>query len=133
MRLGGQLRNMDPGAASIPGATSFHVASAQAQLLDAALRLARSPLASLEKEGHPAGELRLQQLRRLLKSGRGLPLFFPEHELGFRYEPAGVPATIEPPTSIPNQIQKRSEPRTQTSPGTQTSTPSLADGRARGD
>ena len=65
--------------------------------------------------------------------GRGLPLFFPEHELGFRYEPAGVPATIEPPTSIPNQIQKRSEPRTQTSPGTQTSTPSLADGRARGD
>mmetsp|Transcript_32897 Transcript_32897/g.86854 ORF Transcript_32897/g.86854 Transcript_32897/m.86854 type:complete len:732 (-) Transcript_32897:43-2238(-) len=64
----------------------------KARLLETALALARAPLAVLERPGHPAGDLRLQELRRLLRRGAGLPLFFPEHELGFRYETTGAVA-----------------------------------------
>ena len=49
---------------------------------------ARAPLLCLERYGHPIGEQRIADLRQHLSpsdGGGGLRLFFPEHELGFRY------------------------------------------------
>ncbi|CAM9132737.1 unnamed protein product, partial [Hapterophycus canaliculatus] len=49
------------------------------------LRLGRRQLKSLREEGHPFGESRVRALRRLLGEGGGLPLLFPEHDVGFSY------------------------------------------------
>ncbi|CAN0557374.1 unnamed protein product, partial [Ectocarpus sp. 8 AP-2014] len=49
------------------------------------LRLGRRQLESLREEGHPYGESRVRDLRRLLAEGGGLPLLFPEHDVGFAY------------------------------------------------
>lgn len=54
------------------------------------LRLGRRQLASLRVEGHPYGESRVRALRRLLADGGGLPLLFPEHDVGFRYSGEGA-------------------------------------------
>lgn len=57
-----------------------------------ALALARAQLGCLEKPGHPLGDLRIQQLRRLLAKGGGLPLVFPKHELAFAYSEGALEA-----------------------------------------
>lgn len=49
------------------------------------LRLGRLQLKSLRTEGHPYGDARVRSLRRLLAEGGGLPLLFPEHDIGFVY------------------------------------------------
>lgn len=54
------------------------------------LRLGRRQLESLRNEGHPYGESRVRALRRLLADGGGLPLLFPDHDVGFRYNGEGA-------------------------------------------
>ena len=54
------------------------------------LRLGRRQLESLRVEGHPYGESRVRALRRLLADGGGLPLLFPDHDVGFRYSGKGA-------------------------------------------
>lgn len=53
------------------------------------LRLGRRQLESLRQEGHPYGDARVRSLRRLLAEGGGLPLLFPEHDVGFVYDEGG--------------------------------------------
>lgn len=57
------------------------------------LRLGRRQLESLRREGHPYGEARVRSLRRLLAEGGGLPLLFPDHDVGFVY---GKGAMVQP-------------------------------------
>lgn len=54
------------------------------------LRLGRRQLENLREEGHPYGEARVRALRQLLADGGGLPLLFPDHDVGFRYSGEGA-------------------------------------------
>ncbi|CAM9098191.1 unnamed protein product [Laminaria digitata] len=54
------------------------------------LRLGRRQLESLRREGHPYGDARVRSLHRLLAEGGGLPLLFPEHDVGFVYREGAV-------------------------------------------
>lgn len=49
------------------------------------LRLGRRQLANLRRPGHPYGDWRVRSLHQLLAEGGGLPLLFPEHDVGFAY------------------------------------------------
>ncbi|CAN0599242.1 unnamed protein product, partial [Ectocarpus sp. 12 AP-2014] len=70
-------------AASLLGKTS--AAESSEERSERILRLGRRQLESLREEGHPYGESRVRDLRRLLAEGGGLPLLFPEHDVGFAY------------------------------------------------
>lgn len=52
--------------------------------------LGRRQLKSLGEEGNPYGDARVRSLRRLLAEGGGLPLLFPEHDVGFAYGKGAV-------------------------------------------
>ena len=59
-------------------------------LLASMLALGRRPLRSLEKAGQPYGAACLTKARNVLRDGAGLPLLFPQDDLGFRYSPRGM-------------------------------------------
>ncbi|CBJ25915.1 Monooxygenase [Ectocarpus siliculosus] len=80
LNWGGGIRDM---AASLLGKTS--AAESAEERSERILRLGRRQLESLREEGHPYGESRVRDLRRLLAEGGGLPLLFPEHDVGFTY------------------------------------------------
>lgn len=61
------------------------------------LRLGRRQLESLRREGHPYGDARVRSLHRLLAEGGGLPLLFPEHDVGFAYREGAVLANKKSP------------------------------------
>ena len=64
---------------------------------DNILRLGRRQLQALRREGHPYGDARVRELRRLLAEGGGLPLLFPEHDVGFTYRKGAV---LPPPENL---------------------------------
>lgn len=76
------------------------------------LRLGRRQLESLREEGHPYGESRVRALRQLLADGGGLPLLFPDHDVGFRYsgEGAAVFAGKGAPPRPPLAVAGAAEP-----------------------
>lgn len=68
-------------------AASFWRSEARSEKI---LRLGRRQLESLRREGHPYGDARVRSLHRLLAEGGGLPLLFPEHDVGFAYREGAV-------------------------------------------
>lgn len=54
-------------------------------LLTSMLALGRRPLRSLEEVGQPYGAACLAKARKVLQDGAGLPLLFPQDDLGFQY------------------------------------------------
>lgn len=59
-------------------------------LLASILALGRRPLRSLEEVGQPYGAACLAKARKVLRDGAGLPLLFPQDDLGFRYCPSNM-------------------------------------------
>jgi len=59
-------------------------------LLASMLALGRRPLRSLDEAGQPYGAACLAKARKVLRDGAGLPLLFPQDDLGFRYSPRGI-------------------------------------------
>ncbi|KAM3572825.1 hypothetical protein VYU27_005184 [Nannochloropsis oceanica] len=57
--------------------------------LTSLLALGRRPLRSLEEAGQPYGAACLAKARKILQDGAGLPLLFPQDDLGFQYPPRG--------------------------------------------
>lgn len=58
-------------------------------ILASMLALGRRPLRSLEEAGQPYGASCLAKARKVLRDGAGLPLLFPQDDLGFQYSPKG--------------------------------------------
>lgn len=56
-------------------------------VVDSMLALGLRPLRTLEEAGQPYGTACLAKARQVLKDGAGLPLLFPQDDLGFRYPP----------------------------------------------
>jgi len=70
-----------------------------------AMALARAQLGCFEKPGHPLGDLRVQQLRRLLAKGGGLPLVFPKHELAFAYSEGAQSDAIDNAVTMVDSVR----------------------------
>lgn len=71
------------------------------------LRLGRRQLESLRTEGHPYGDARVRSLHRLLAEGGGLPLLFPEHDVGFTYHEGALLADDQKPRSATSSSARR--------------------------
>lgn len=60
--------------------------SSQRELFEAAVKNAMIPLANLASEGDLYGDQVTKGIRRILRSGGGLPLLFPTYEIGYSYD-----------------------------------------------
>lgn len=56
------------------------------QSFNAAVSVAMTPLINLTRRGNLYGENIVKNVRKILKSGGGLPLLFPRYEIGFSYD-----------------------------------------------